>query len=80
MRFHVPSFVLGAIAGASGAALAPRLRPAALELATACYRAFDAMLVKLARTRENVSDLLAEARARARALQRGEALRAVGAA
>ena len=42
MRFHVPSFVLGAVAGASGATLAPRLRPAALELATACYRAFDA--------------------------------------
>ena len=66
MRFHLPSFVLGAVTGASGAALAPRLRPLALELATGCYRVFDAAMLRLARSRENVSDLLAEARARAR--------------
>jgi hypothetical protein len=80
MRFHVPSFVLGAVAGASGATLAPRLRPVALELATACYRALDAVTVKLARARENASDLLAEARARARTLQHGATRRVVGAA
>ena len=66
MRFHLPSFLLGAVTGASGAALAPRLRPLALELATGCYRVFDAAMLRLARSRENVSDLLAEARARAR--------------
>ena len=68
MRFHLPSFFLGAVVGASGAALAPRLRPVALELATGCYKLLDAALVKLARGREDVSDLLAEARARARRL------------
>jgi predicted ATPase len=68
MRFHLPSFLLGAAAGASGAALAPRLRPLALELATSAYRVFDAVMLRVARGRENVSDLLAEARARARQL------------
>jgi hypothetical protein len=66
MRFHLPSFLLGAVTGASGAALAPRLRPVALELATGCYRILDAAMLRIARGRENVSDLLAEARARAR--------------
>jgi len=69
MRFHLPSFLLGAVAGASGAALAPRLRPLALEVATGCYRIVDAALLRLARGRENVSDLLAEVRARARRAQ-----------
>jgi hypothetical protein len=71
MRFHVPSFLLGAIAGASGAALAPRLRPLALELATGCYRLADAAMLRVARSRENFADLLAEARARARATLAG---------
>ena len=66
MRFHFPSYLLGVATGASGAALAPRIRPIAVEIATACYRAADAVLVRFARTRENLSDLLAEARARAR--------------
>jgi len=66
MRFHLPSFLLGAVAGASGAALAPRLRPLALEITTGCYRILDAALLRLARSRENMSDLLAEAKARAR--------------
>lgn len=66
MRFHLPSFLLGAAAGASGAALGPRLRPLVLELATGCYRIADAAMVRVARGRESFSDLLAEARARAR--------------
>jgi len=68
MRFHLPSFLLGTAIGASGAALAPRLKPVALEIATGCYRMFDAAMVALARGRENASDLLAEARARARGM------------
>ena len=79
MRFHLPSFLLGAATGASGAALAPRLRPLALELATGCYRVVDAALVKLARGRESVADLLAEARMRARGTLRSMPLRSVGA-
>ncbi|HEY5925687.1 MAG TPA: hypothetical protein VIV11_28570 [Kofleriaceae bacterium] len=66
MIFHLPSYILGVATGASGAVLAPRLRPIVLELATACYRVLDAMMVRAARSRENFSDLLAEARARAR--------------
>jgi hypothetical protein len=66
MRFHLPSFILGLATGASGAALAPRLRPLVMELATGCYRVFDAAMLRVARGRENISDFLAEARARAR--------------
>lgn len=66
MRFHIPSFLIGVAAGASGAALAPRLRPIVLELASDCYRVFDAIMLRLARGREDLSDLLAEARATAR--------------
>lgn len=67
MRFHLPSYLLGVATGASGAALAPRLRPVVIEIATGCYRVYDAVMFRIARTREDASDLLAEARARARA-------------
>ena len=66
MRFHLPSYMLGVATGAGGAALAPRLRPIVLEIATGCYRVVDAVVMRIARSRENFSDLLAEARARAR--------------
>ena len=50
-----------------------------LELATDCYRIYDAVMLRLARGRENMQDLLAEARALARGkLGRGK-LQAVGA-
>jgi hypothetical protein len=66
MMFHLPSYLLGVATGAGGAALAPRLRPIVLEVATGCYRVADSVMVRVARGRENFSDLLAEARARAR--------------
>jgi len=66
MRFHLPSYLLGVATGATGAALAPRIRPIAVELATSVYRIADAIVVRIARGRENLADLLAEARARAR--------------
>jgi hypothetical protein len=66
MKFHLPSYVLGVVTGASGAALARRLRPLAVEIAAGCYSVADAIGVRIARTRENLSDVLAEARARAR--------------
>ena len=65
MRFHLPSFLLGVATGAGGAALAPRLRPLVLEVVTSCYKVLDAAMVRVARGREDVSDLLAEAKARA---------------
>ncbi len=66
MKFHLPSYLLGVATGASGAALAPRLRPVVLEIATGCYRIYDEVLLRVARARENTADFLAEARARAR--------------
>lgn len=66
MLFHLPSFAIGYASGFASARLAPRLRPLAVEIATAAYRILDAVAVKAARGREDVQDLLAEARARAR--------------
>lgn len=67
MKFHVPSFLIGVTVGAGGAAVAPRLRAVALEIATTFYKLADAVVVRTARGREDLSDLLAEAKARARA-------------
>lgn len=75
MKLHLPSFLLGASFGATGAVVAPRLRPLALEVATVFYRIGDTALVRIARAREDLSDLLAEAKARAR--KRREPLRSV---
>jgi hypothetical protein len=66
MLFHLPSFAIGYAAGFGSATLAPRLRPLAVEIATAAYRLFDLVAVKAARGREDVQDIFAEARARAR--------------
>lgn len=66
MKLHVPSFVLGVGVGAGGAVIAPRLRAVALEIATTFYKLGDAVVVRVARGREDISDLLAEAKARAR--------------
>jgi len=66
MKLHLSSFMLGFGVGASTAAVAPRLRPVALELATTFYKIADALMVRVARSREDVADLLAEAKARAR--------------
>jgi hypothetical protein len=66
MKFDLPSFLLGCAVGATGAALAPRLRPLVLEMATGVYRLGDAVARRVARAREDLEDLLAEAKARAR--------------
>jgi hypothetical protein len=68
MRFHLPSFLLGYVAGAGSAALSTRLRPLALEVATTVYRAMDGLAARLVMRREDVEDFFAEARARARGL------------
>lgn len=67
MTFHFPSFALGFAAGASSVALRPHLRRIAVEMVTAGCRVADAIGVRLARSREDLDDLVAEARARARA-------------
>ena len=66
MLFHLPSFALGYLSGFATAALAPRLKPLAMQLATAGYRIVDALAVGAARRREDLQDFMAEARARAR--------------
>ncbi len=73
MKLHAPSFFVGVAVGATAATIAPRLRAVALETATTFYKLGDAVAVRLARGREDFSDLLAEARARARGrLSRGD--------
>jgi hypothetical protein len=69
VRFHLPSLVLGCIVGGGAVRLAPSLRPLAVELAATGYRLADAVRAQAARRREDVEDLLAEARARANALR-----------
>lgn len=66
MKLHIPSFMIGVGVGASGATIAPRLRPLLLEILTRVYKVADLMVVRIARTREDLSDLVAEAKARAR--------------
>lgn len=66
MRFHLPSFLLGVAAGASGVAFAERIRPVVREMATACFGVYDSAMLRIARAREDTADLLAEARATAR--------------
>ena len=66
MKFHLPSFFIGYAAGAASAAFWSRLRPLALELLTAAYRLGDIVAARMASRREDMEDLLAEAKARAR--------------
>jgi hypothetical protein len=66
MKFHLPSFLIGYAAGAGSVLAARRLRPFLVEAATVGYRFADRVSAALAMKREDVEDLFAEARARAR--------------
>jgi hypothetical protein len=66
MKFHLPSFLIGFVAGAGAKALAPRIRPLALELMTVGYKLARGFMTQAARRREDFEDLAAEAKARAR--------------
>jgi hypothetical protein len=68
MRVHLSSFMLGVGVGGTAVLLSKRLRPVALELATAFYRIVDAVGGRAAMTREDLQDLIADAKARARGL------------
>ena len=57
---------LGFASGYATAKLTPRLRKLGLELATVGYRLFDGLTMRMARKREDLEDLIAEARARVR--------------
>jgi hypothetical protein len=69
MRFHWPSFVIGWAAGAGSAMAWDRIRPLLVEVTAATYRAFDAAAARVVMVREDVEDILAEARARVRGLE-----------
>ena len=72
MRFHLGSFLLGAASGAALVALLPRLRPLLVEAGTVLSRISRAISARVARGRENLEDLVAEARARARDVTVGQ--------
>jgi hypothetical protein len=69
MKLHPGSFVLGFAVAGVGALLGPRLRPILVDLATASYRSLDRLAGRLSIAREDLEDLLAEARARARSAE-----------
>ena len=66
MRFHLPSFLLGYVSGGATVLFARRLRPIAIELASAGYRLLDRIGARLSSPREELDELLSEARSRAR--------------
>jgi hypothetical protein len=65
VKFHLPSFLLGCGVGYTARAVSPHFRPVVTEILTAGYRLFGAVATRAARAREDVEDLMAEARARA---------------
>jgi len=66
MQFHWPSFLLGYGSGLVTALFANRLRPVLVELGAMASQILDSAGTALARQREDVEDLVAEAQARGR--------------
>ncbi len=72
MRFHLPSFMLGYGAGAVSVLAGKRLRPFLVEVATAVYGLVESVGARIATQREDLEDVLAEARERARSRVRAD--------
>ncbi|WP_338263319.1 hypothetical protein [Corallococcus caeni] len=70
MKFDLPSFLMGYGAGAGTMLLGKHLRPLLMEVATAAYRFVDRVAARAAMKQEDLEDLLAEAKARARGNER----------
>ncbi|QAT84587.1 hypothetical protein EJ065_3018 [Corallococcus coralloides] len=70
MKFDLPSFLMGYGAGASTVLVARHLRPLLVEVATSAYRFVDMVAARAAMKQEDLEDLLAEAKARARGGER----------
>jgi hypothetical protein len=68
MRFHFGSFLIGFGVGAATVVVGRHLRPALVEIASAGFQLVDAVAARIAMVQEDVEDVLAEARARARGL------------
>jgi hypothetical protein len=64
MTFHFPSFFLGVVVGASGARAWDRLRPIAVELASAGYELGESLWTRVSTFQEDAEDVFAEARGR----------------
>ncbi|HTP29051.1 MAG TPA: hypothetical protein VMK12_25745 [Anaeromyxobacteraceae bacterium] len=73
MFFHLPSFLLGYAAGVATGVFLPRLRPIAVEVAAAAQRFGADVVAKAATLREDIEDLWAEARHRAKRPTKPEA-------
>jgi hypothetical protein len=73
MRIHFGSFLLGVVVGATGATIAHKFRPVAVEILALGFQAADALRTRAALAREALEDLAAEARARARRTVSAEA-------
>jgi hypothetical protein len=69
MKLDLPSFALGCAVGAGTTLLSPRLKPLLLEIATVGYRSAEALASRVGVAREDLEDILAEARARVRGSQ-----------
>lgn len=70
MKFDLPSFLLGYGAGVGTMLVGKHLRPLLLEVATAGYRFVDMVAARAAMKQEDLEDLMAEAKARARGRER----------
>jgi hypothetical protein len=66
MKIHPGSVLFGSALTAGVMILGPQLRPILVDIATAGIRSLDRLASRLSITREDLEDLLAEARARAR--------------
>ncbi len=64
MKFHLPSFLMGCVVGAVAVPVMRKLRPALVELATAGYQLAEGGIAAIVSRREDLEDLLAEAKAR----------------
>jgi hypothetical protein len=64
MKFHLPSFLLGAAAGYAAKSVGAYFRPLVVEVAAAGYRLASVAAARAGRVREDLENALAEAKAR----------------
>lgn len=75
MRFHLPSFFVGFSAGVTAVLVGRELKPIAVEGAAGVYQLWDALWARAAMLREDIEDILTEARARVDSSQLLEVVR-----
>jgi len=70
VKFDLPSFLMGYGAGVGTMLVGKHLRPLLVEVAATAYRIVDMVASRAAMKQEDLEDLLAEAKARARGGER----------